>query len=288
MRYIDNIIEWFTSLSTTFKIVIVLVGVLVALLASRVVSGVAALVVVIGVIALIVRAIRRRPLRQWGLLTIGALVVAVVFGSVANALYGPTETQRESAVSPAPAEEAKQEQPEPPPPAPPPPAPPPAPASEEKAEAEPQRAEKEKKDQPEESTAEIGQSVEVDEAAWLVTDARRAQQLDDQFGGILPPKQGDFVVVDFRFKNNSNETKTLHSGALKLIDRDGRESEPDTDTFSYIPQDKNILLEQVNPGVTKDAQVIFSVAPDASDFKLRLRGTNLFSLAEPKEVALGF
>lgn len=94
--------------------------------------------------------------------------------------------------------------------------------------------------------------------------------------------------MDFRFKNDSSEAKTLTPTILKLIDEDGRESDADTDTFSYIPQEKDIFLEQVNPGVTEDGQVIFSVAPDASGFKLQLRGTSFFSLEEPKEIALGF
>ena len=94
--------------------------------------------------------------------------------------------------------------------------------------------------------------------------------------------------MDFRFKNDANEAKTLHTAAMKLIDREDREFDPDTDSFGYIPQEKNVLLEQVNPGVTKEGQVIFSVSPDASGFKLQVRATNLFSLEQPKEVALGF
>lgn len=282
MQLIQSIVEWFRSLSNGLKVVVIVVGIIVALLASQAVYVIAALVFAIGLVVLIIRAIRRRPLRQWGIVTVSALVLAIVFGNISGASNeGATPTQGESATSDATAEKAKQEESEP--------ALEPEPASEEKAEAEPEPAKSEDKEQPEEEpTAEIGQSVEVDEAAWVVTSARQASQLNDQFGGITPPKQGNFVIVDFRFKNNSNEAKTLHSAALKLIDEDGRESDPDTDTFSYIPPEENIFLEQVNPGVTKDAEVIFSVAPDASGFDLRLRGTSLFSLEEPKEVALGF
>lgn len=281
MQVIQNIVEWFRSLSNGLKVVVIVVGVIVALLASRAVYVIAILVFVIGLVVLILRALRRRPLRQWGIVTVSALVIAIVFGNISGASNeDATPPQRESATSGETTEKAKQEESEPAPP---------APAKEEKAEAEPEPAKSEEKQQPEEEpTAEIGESVEVDEAAWVVTDARRASQLSDQFGGITPPKQGDFVIIDFRFKNNSNEAKTLHSGTMKLIDEDGRESDPATDTFSYIPQDKDIFLEQVNPGVTKDAEVIFSVAPGASGFNLQLRGTSLFSLEEPKEVALSF
>jgi hypothetical protein len=281
LPFIQNIVEWFRSLSNGLKVLVIIVGVVVAFLASRAVYVIAALVFVIGLVVLILRTIRRRPLRKWAIVTVSALSVAIVFGNISGASNeGATPPQRESATAGETTEKAKQDESEPVPP---------APAPEEKAEAKPKPAKSEEKQQPkEEPTAEIGESVEVDEAVWIVTDARRATQISDQFGGIMPPKQGNFVVVDFRFKNNSNKAKTLHSGALKLVDEDGREADPDTDTFSYIPQERNIFLEQVNPGVSKDAEVIFSVAADASGFNLRLKGTSLFSLEEPKEVALGF
>jgi len=276
LQAIRSAIEWFKSLSNGLKVALIIVGVVVAILASQAIYVIAILMFIVGIVALFVQAVRRRPLRQWGIITASALGIAIVFGSISSALTGgPAPTEQESKQESAVAENQAEEEP--------------ASAVEEKAAAEPEPAKSEEKKQPEEeSTAEIGESVEVDEAAWVVTDARRATQLSDQFVGIMPAKQGDFVIVDFHFKNNSNEAKTLHSGALKLIDRDGREFDPDTDTFSYIPQERNIFLEQVNPGVTKDAEVIFSVAPDASGFNLHLRGTSLFSLEEPKEVALGF
>ncbi len=135
-------------------------------------------------------------------------------------------------------------------------------------------------------TARIGDVVAVGDAAWVVTDARYTNQLPDQFG-LRPAKQGNFVIVDFDFRNDGNDAKTLHHGALRLFDGSGRESSVDTDSFSYIPQEKNIFLEQVNPGVSKAGQVVFTVAPDASNFELELRGTNIFS-TDKARVDLGF
>jgi len=139
------------------------------------------------------------------------------------------------------------------------------------------------------SVARIGETVTVGDASWVVTEAYPTNQINDTYGGVLPPKQGNFIVVDFRFTNDGNETKTLHQQAVQLVDSAGRESEPDTDTFGYIPQDRNIFLEQVNPGVTENGQVIFSVAPGGSGYKLRLKDTNLFrSERNQAEVDLGF
>jgi hypothetical protein len=136
----------------------------------------------------------------------------------------------------------------------------------------------------EEPTVAIGESATVADASWVVTSAVPRTRITSQF---VDPKQGNFVVVDFRFTNNGSEAKTLHQNALKLLDGDGREFDPDTDTFGYIPTERNIFLEQVNPGVTKNGEVIFFVAPGASGFKLEISDTNLFKTGKAY-VDLGF
>jgi hypothetical protein len=40
---------------------------------------------------------------------------------------------------------------------------------------------------------------------------------------------------------------------------------------------KDIFMEQVNPGVTKQGETIFTVAPDASDFILKAGDTDMFA-----------
>lgn len=139
-----------------------------------------------------------------------------------------------------------------------------------------------------EQTVAIGEPLAVGEVAWLVTSAVTANQISqEEFGEFGETKQGNFVIVDFEFTNNSNESMTLDSVSLTLIDSQGRESEPDTDSFGYVPQDLDPFLKQVNPGVTEQGRVIFTVAPDASGFQLRL-GDAAFFGTEEGYVNLGF
>ena len=161
------------------------------------------------------------------------------------------------------------------------------PASEvEEAEAEPEPAEND--EQESSSTYGLGDAVQVGDASWVITSARKANELADPFG-VRPAKQGTFIIADFQFTNEGNESKTLHQRALQLVDSSGRTSDPDTDTFMYIPQERNIFLEQVNPGVTQEGQVIFTVASDASGLTLALKDTNIFrSVRNQAEVDLGF
>jgi hypothetical protein len=136
--------------------------------------------------------------------------------------------------------------------------------------------------------APIGQPLNVGDVRWIVTSARQRDRLEQKdFGQFGDTKQGNFVVVNFEFTNNSNEPVTLDSISLTLIDKRGRESNPDPDTFGYVPSDLDPFLEQVNPGVTKKGRVIFTVAPNASKFKLRL-GDAAFFGDEEGFVRLGF
>jgi hypothetical protein len=150
-----------------------------------------------------------------------------------------------------------------------------------------QEKEKQKK-QKQETAVGIGQPVAAGDIEWTVTDAARANQLSqERFGQFGKTKQGDFVIVDLLFTNNSNEPETLTTNSITLLDSSGRESRPDTDTFGYIEPERNIFLEQVNPGVTKEGEVIFTVASDASGFRLQLGDARMFG-SEDAYVDLGF
>ncbi len=149
---------------------------------------------------------------------------------------------------------------------------------------EPGAAEKASKKPAPPSAAKIGDTVTAGDAAWQVTNARQATQLTSEF---QDPKQGNFVVADFVFTNNGTEAITLDSSSLALKDGEGRTFETDTDTFGYIDPSKDIFLNQVNPGVTQQGEVIFTVAPGASKFTLELGDAQMFS-DENAYVDLGF
>ncbi|MGH3090296.1 MAG: DUF4352 domain-containing protein [Rubrobacteraceae bacterium] len=134
-------------------------------------------------------------------------------------------------------------------------------------------------------TAGIGEPLTVGDAEWLVSNAVQTDQLQSQFGG--PAAQGNFIVVDFTFTNNTGEAVTLDPVTMTLVDGQDRQFDADTDTFEYIPEGRDLFLEQVNPGVTQEGQVIFTVAPDAADFQLEVGGAGFLS-TETGRINLGF
>ena len=127
-------------------------------------------------------------------------------------------------------------------------------------------------------TASIGEPLRVGQVTWTVTSARQATQIEEKnFGKFGDTKRGNFVIIDFSFENNSKEAITLDPVSLTLIDSKGRKSKPDEDVFGYVPSSKEIIYEQVNPGVTREGEVIFTVAPGATGFRLQAGDAVLFT-----------
>jgi hypothetical protein len=139
---------------------------------------------------------------------------------------------------------------------------------------------------------EIGQTVKFSNVAWQVTTVRQATELK---APSYPKKKGNFVIVDFLFTNNADEATKLYPGSLTLLDGEGCEFEMGPNEFVYIDPvyiapGKNLFsenAENVNPGVTKDGEVIFAVTPDAKDFTLRASDTDPFITDENAYIDLG-
>jgi hypothetical protein len=130
-----------------------------------------------------------------------------------------------------------------------------------------------------ESAVAIGEPVTVGDVTWTITDARQASQLrqpgvSKQFA---KNEQGNYVVVDFDFINNGSESVTLDNESLALLDSSGNESKPSPDQSSFVPENRNIFLERINPGVTRQGEAIFEVAPGASGFQLQAGDTMPFT-----------
>jgi hypothetical protein len=119
----------------------------------------------------------------------------------------------------------------------------------------------------EESAASVGEPVTVGDVVWTVTDVLQSDILVSRLG----TKEGNFVIVDVTFQNNSNQDITFATPFVTLLDSQGREVEADTsDNFTHVAAEQNMFAAHVQPGVTKDGKIIFEVEPDSSGFKLKV------------------
>lgn len=121
--------------------------------------------------------------------------------------------------------------------------------------------------------AEIAEPADVGDVTWEVTSAEQTNRLRSP----IENRNGDFVVVDFTFTNNSDEPVTLDSASLAILDAEGRTFETDPETSTFVPTRLDPFLDSVNPGVPQPGRVIFTVAPDAEDLVLRAGDTDIVS-----------
>ena len=110
----------------------------------------------------------------------------------------------------------------------------------------------------------MGDPVKAGDLTWTVTGAtQQAQRID-----LGERRSGNFIVVDLTVRNGGNEAIMIDSGSLAILDDQGRTHEADTD--AYVPPRLDLFLQQINPGVTQQARVVFNIAPNATGLILRL------------------
>lgn len=85
----DRFLSWFRDLPSITKLVIAgLLGLTLLLVLSPILSRLAVVALVISGIALIVQAVRGKPLKSWGLVAGASLILIPVLGLTASAFYG--------------------------------------------------------------------------------------------------------------------------------------------------------------------------------------------------------
>lgn len=135
----------------------------------------------------------------------------------------------------------------------------------------------------EQSTASVGDTVTVGDVQWTVTKAEWSDILVSRFGD----QEGNFVLLNVDFWNNSNQDLRLATPMLALVDSEGREYEPDIDVnFFHVYGDENMFVGKVEPGARKQGMIIFPVEPDSSGFKFRV-GEAKFASNETRDIELG-
>lgn len=135
----------------------------------------------------------------------------------------------------------------------------------------------------EESTASVGEPVTIGDVEWTVTDVLETDILVSRLG----TEEGNFVVVDLTFQNNSNQDITLATPFVTLLDSQGREFEANIEhNFLHVYAEENMFVDHVRPGATKEGKIIFTVEPDSSGFKLQV-GEAKFASNEHEYIDLG-
>lgn len=193
---------------------------------------------------------------KWWVWVIVVFVLLAAIGSCSGGGKEETKTPSEpAATAPAPAEQPAQQ-----------------PAAQAPAPAE----------QPAEQTVKLGQPLKVGDLVFTANSAKTTQKLKSPLGD----KKGNWIDVTVTVKNESKEAVTIDSSFFKLLSADGAEYETDSDSLMYIDSDKSLFLEKINPGLSKEGQVLFAVPAGAQPAAFKLQVQTGFFGTQTGEIAL--
>lgn len=79
----------------------------------------------------------------------------------------------------------------------------------------------------------------------------------------LKPEQGTlFLILDVSFRNTDKETRTMTSGEVLLVQANGSIFKYE-DAEVVMLEGWGLLLEQINPGITKRTKLVYKIPADA-------------------------
>lgn len=128
-------------------------------------------------------------------------------------------------------------------------------------------------------TAKIGEVAQSSDLAFTVTGVKDYQSLGNSY--TRKDAQGVFKVVTLKIENTGKETRTIDSSMLKLRDNQGRTFERSIDgqTAKGLAQGQvDLFLQQVQPGLSVNGEIVFDIPKDAEGLVLEVRG-GLFATA---------
>ena len=120
----------------------------------------------------------------------------------------------------------------------------------------------------EEAAAGIGDTVEDGAFAFTVTDVETGVS---SIGGeyLNQQAQGQYVIVHVTVENVGDRAELFSGANQKLFDADGREYSNDSGAEIYLENSESFLNE-INPGNTVEAQVVFDIPEDVEPVSIEL------------------
>lgn len=117
-----------------------------------------------------------------------------------------------------------------------------------------------------EITCEVGQECDLGESSITVTSAEQAQGIN----AMDETLEGNYVIVEYDYTYGGSTSTDLDEPPFELLDDEGNTYSLNFDaTSSYgIENDRSLIYETVQPGVSAPGTAVFEVAPGATDFTL--------------------
>ncbi|MBD2261082.1 DUF4352 domain-containing protein [Pseudanabaena sp. FACHB-2040] len=114
--------------------------------------------------------------------------------------------------------------------------------------------------------------VEINDILHIVLETKRTES-------IYTPIQttyadGVFIILCFNVHNDGKKARSVSLSMMNLIDSEGREFNSSSDAQLALltkgDQTAEMLMSEIQPGVTKTVTVVFDISKSSTDLKLRI------------------
>lgn len=141
-------------------------------------------------------------------------------------------------------------------------------------------------DETQAGTCSVGETCDLGISTITVTNA----QPTNVVSGVGETYEGNFVVVEFDYTYGGDSPSEVDEPPFQLVDGSGATYSLDFEsTVSYeIENDRSLIYETVQPGVSSPGAVVFEVVPGASGFTLQVSDLIQPQSGEVAEIPLGF
>lgn len=152
------------------------------------------------------------------------------------------------------------------------------------AQAPAQQPEKKAEPAPAPTAYKVGQPVPVDKFTYTVNSVSNKKKIGNEY--MNKQTEGTFLVLNVSIKNGDKEARMMDTSLFKIKDANGTEYDPFAEGDIYVNNDP-LFLSNVNPGLTKKANVVFELPPDAKGLKLEVSSGMGFSAGQTESINLG-
>jgi len=130
----------------------------------------------------------------------------------------------------------------------------------------------------------MGNQIAVGNISYVVKSISEKTTLSNSFDSKTT--QGKYLVINIDVTNNDKESRMIDTAMFKLHDSKERVFDPDSTLDMYVNQDLGFFLENLNPGISRNANIVFELPKDAIELKLELTSGFGWSGGESKLVKL--
>ena len=125
----------------------------------------------------------------------------------------------------------------------------------------------------------MGDAVDVSNRVFTINSVEEMDVVKDSLGTEYPAGDGArFIKINITVKNQKKAEVTIMSDEVKLLTKNGTEYSTDVSNEVWVNETgQSFFLNTLNPGVSKTANILFSVPKDVklSDLKVKVNDGGL-------------